>query len=106
MEEEPEGEDLEEDSAGHKYVLPFFFKSVTKHFYINVCFHCLTIFLSEKSEEEEEVRPLTKEEEEVEVMHSWVEAGGFPAHPEGEAKELLAGVSVFPCSSSFLPLYT
>ena len=41
------------------------------------------------------MRPLMKEEEEVEVMHSWVEAGGFPAHPEEEAKELLAEVSSF-----------
>ena len=41
------------------------------------------------------MRPLTKEEEEVEVMQSWVEAGGFPACPEEEAKELLAEVSSF-----------
>ena len=43
------------------------------------------------------MRPLTKEEEEVEVLHSWVEAGGFPAHPKEKAKELLAEVSSFPC---------
>ena len=36
-----------------------------------------------------------KEEEEVDVLQSWVEAGGFPAHPEEEAKELLAEVSSF-----------
>ena len=41
------------------------------------------------------MRPLTKEEEEVEVMQSWVEAGGFPACPEEEVKELLAEVSSF-----------
>ena len=45
------------------------------------------------------MRPLMKEEEEVEVMHSWVEAGGFPACPKEEAKELLAEVSSFPCFS-------
>ena len=41
------------------------------------------------------MRLLMKEEEEVEVMHSWVEAGGFLAHPEEEAKELLVEVSSF-----------
>ena len=61
--------------------------------YVTVCFYCLTIFLSDESEEER--RPLTKEEEEVEVIWSWVEAGGYPAHPEEEAKELLAAVSSF-----------
>ena len=47
------------------------------------------------------MRPLTKEEEEVEVMQSWVEAGSFPAHPEEEAKELLAEESSF--SWVFIP---
>ena len=32
-------------------------------------------------------------------MCSWVEAGGFPAYPEEEAKELLAEVSSFSCFS-------
>ena len=32
-------------------------------------------------------------------MHSWVEAGDHPAHPEQEAKELLAKVSSFSWSS-------
>ena len=31
------------------------------------------------------------------MLQSWVEAGGFPACPEEEAKELLAEVSSFPC---------
>ena len=38
-----------------------------------------------------------KEEVEVEMLHSWVEAGGFPACPKEEAKELLAELSSFPC---------
>ena len=62
-----------------------------------VCLYHLIIFLSDKSEEEGEARLLTKEEEEVDVLQSWVEAGGFPAHPEEEAKGLLAEVSPFPC---------
>ena len=45
------------------------------------------------------MRPLMKEEEVVEMMHSWVEAGGFPAHPKEEAKELLAEVSSLSCFS-------
>ena len=44
-----------------------------------------------------------KEEEEVEVLHSWVEAGGHPACPEEEVKELLAEVSSFSCFS-ILPI--
>ena len=72
--------------------------------YITVCFYCLTIFLSDELEEER--RPLTKEEEGVEVIQSWVEAGGHPAHPEEEAKELLVAVSSFSWSSiSPIPLH-
>ena len=69
--------------------------SSNQQLYTTVCFYCLTIFLSDKSEEEGEVRLLTKEEEEVDVLQSRVEAGGFPACPEDEAKELLADVSSF-----------
>ena len=59
------------------------------------------------SEEEEGAKPLTKEEdEEVDVLHSWVEAGAFPACPEEEAKGPLAEVSPFLCSPSFPPLFT
>ena len=47
------------------------------------------------------MRPCTKEEEEVEVIWNWVEAGGHPAHPEEEAKELLAEVSSFSWFSIF-----
>ena len=49
---------------------------------------------------------LTKEEEEVDVMQSWVEAGGFPAQPEEEAKGLLAEASSSPCPPFYLPLST
>ena len=45
---------------------------------------------------------LTKEEEGVEVMQSWVEAGGFQARPEEEAKGLLAEASSSPCPPFFL----
>ena len=36
---------------------------------------------------------MTKEEEDVDVLHSWIEVGGLPAHPEEEAKGLLAEVN-------------
>ena len=41
-------------------------------------FTSLPSFLDE-SEEEGAAQPLSKEEEEVEVMRSWMEVGGFPA---------------------------
>ena len=108
-EEEPEGEVLGEDSTGSIYLyltkgqlignFPFFS-------YTSACFYCSTISLLDESEEEGVVQPLTKEEEEVEVMQSWVEAGGFPAQPEEEAKELLAEASLSPCPPFSLPLST
>ena len=108
--EESEGEDLGEDSTGNKYNLYFtqgqfskqFFSSFLL-FYTGACLYCSTIFPLDESEEEERVKLLTKEE--VDVMCSWVEAGGFPAQPEEEAKGLLAEVSSFPCSRYFLPLF-
>ena len=39
-------------------------------------------------------------------MQSWVEAGGFPAQPQEEAKGLLAEASLSPCPPFFLPLST
>ena len=52
----------------------------------SACLYCSIIFPLDESEEEERVKLLTKEEEEVDVMCSWMEAGGFPAQPEEEAK--------------------
>ena len=59
-------------------------RSVTKQspFLLYTCahFYFSTIFsFLDESEEEGAVQPLSKEEEEVEVMRSWLEAGGFPA---------------------------
>ena len=39
---------------------------------------------------------MTKEEEDINILHSWMEKGGQPALPEGEAQGLLAEVSKFP----------
>ena len=40
---------------------------------------------------------MTKEEEDVDILCSWMEVGGQPALPEGEAQGLLAEVSKLPC---------
>ena len=47
---------------------------------------------------------LTQEEEDIDVIRSWVEVGGHPARQEGEAKELLSEVSHIPLFSP-LPLF-
>ena len=51
--------------------------------------------------EEEGMKPVTMEEEEedIDVLHSWMEVVGLPAHPEEEAKVLLAEVNSFLCFS-------
>ena len=59
-----------------------------------------------ESEEEGVVQPLSKEEEEVEVMRSWVEVGSFPAQAEEEAKGLLSEVGLSSCPPFSLPLST
>ena len=69
------------------------------------CFSTILSFLDE-SGEERAVQPLSKEEEEVEVMRSWVEVGGFAAQPEEEAKGLLSEASLSPCPPFSLPLST
>ena len=51
-------------------------------------------------------QPLSKEEEEVEVMGSWMEAGGFPVQQEEEAKWLLSEVGSSSCPPFSLPLST
>ena len=49
---------------------------------------------------------MTKEEGDVDMLHSWIEVGGHPACPEEEAKRLLAEVNKFLCPFPFhLPLY-
>ena len=65
--------------------------------------HC-SPFLSlpdESEQEGEKGRPLTQEEEDIDVIRSWVEVGGHPARQEGEAKELLSEVSHIPIFLSF-----
>ena len=47
---------------------------------------------------DESVEAMPKKEEEVEVLRSWVEAGGFPARPEEEAKSVMMEVSPPSCA--------
>ena len=44
---------------------------------------------------------MTKEEEDIDILHSWMEVGGQPALPEGEAQVLLAEVSKSSCPLGF-----
>ena len=40
----------------------------------------------ELEQEEEKERPLTQEEEDIDIIRSWVEVGGHPARQEGEVE--------------------
>ena len=77
------------------------FSSLYRHPFFSTIFSFL-----DESKEEGAVQPLSKEEEEVEVMRSWVEAGGFPAQQEEEAKGLLSEEGSSPCPPFSLPLST
>ena len=69
--------------------------------------HC-SPFLSLPDESEHEVekgRQLTQEEQDIDVIRSWVEVGGHPACQEGEAKELLSEVSHIPSFSPLPPFF-
>ena len=109
-EEEPEGEVLGESDTGSLLFPPFFFFcTLTLQIHLCTCLHFLSSQLapSDDSEEgdEEARRPMTKEEEDIDILRSWMEVGGHPAHPEEEAQGLLAEASKFPCLFPFhLPL--
>ena len=55
------------------------------------------MLLTDESDEEELVITETKEEQELGVICSWMDVGGFPVLPEEEVQWLLCKV----CSSSF-----
>ena len=46
-----------------------------------------------------------QEEEDIDVLRSWVEVGGCPAHQEEDAKELLTEVKYIPMPFSFFVFY-
>ena len=84
----------------------FHTRPINKQFYTSAHSYCFTISFSDEFEEEGSGDLLTKEEEDVEVMWSWMEVGGCLAHPEEEEKGLLAEASSFPGSPFLLPLST
>ena len=49
------------------------------------------------SDELVEAIPLTKQEEEIGIVWSWVKVGGFPAQPKEEAKTVMMEVSPPSC---------
>ena len=91
---------LGEDSTGNLIGPLSFFYYFTEQIHISISLYCpLQLSSLDGSEEEERTRPATKEEEDVDILQSWMEVGGLPACPEEEAKGLLAEVNSFPCFS-------
>ena len=72
------------------YVYIFF---STHHYCIFYSWAFPFFFLADESTDEEVSRPQTKEEEDIDILCSWVQVRGFPAHPE-EAWGLLLEVSL------------
>ena len=82
---------------------PLFTTLLIKSIFVFVCTASF-LYLSPSDESEEEdgkMRPSTKEEEDVDMIRSWMQVGGHPAHPEEEAKGLLLEVNAFLCFFSF-----
>ena len=112
-EEEPKGEVLSERSSGSTSFLkdelttlclpPCEGTICSFSFLLHALIYLQSFILSflDESTEGEMAGPLTKEEEEVETMRSWIKVGGFPAQPEGEAKAVL--MEVGPPSCIYLP---
>ena len=70
--------------------------------------HCSPLLsLPDESEQEgEKGRPITQEEEDIDVIRSWVEVGGHPACQEGEAKSYYQRLVISPYfSPSLFPFF-
>ena len=110
-EEEPEGEVLGESNTGSLVLPPlgFHFNLTSSFLYLFTLppFFLITFpfQMTPKEENGEDRRLMTKEEEDVDILCSWMEVGGQPALPEGEAQGLLAEVSKFPCPLSLLFIF-
>ena len=76
----------------------FFYYDCTDQISLVLCFIFTVSPLFLDDSDEEERRLLTKEEEDIDILHSWMEVGGQPALPEGKAQGLLAEVSKSSCS--------
>ena len=112
-EEEPEGETVVgpsgEDTIHSSGITPsllsflllLIYPYTYAYFFLNTSLLHISLlsfslfFLADKSTDEEISRPRTKEEEDVDTLHSWVQVGRFPAHLEEEAQGLLLEVSLF-----------
>ena len=96
--------------------------SLVTNLYMYIFFNILPLiltsffFLADESTDEEVSRPKTKEEDDIDMLHSWIQVGGLPAQLEEEALGLLLEVgSLFFLSACcpygflfpfiFLPLY-
>ena len=110
-EEEPEGEVLGDSDTGSSEKIYIFFRFFVSFIFFNpifigiICLGLLitllppALFLDESEQEGEKGWPLTREEEDLDIIRSWVEVCGHSARQEEEAKELLAEVIIFPCLS-------
>ena len=71
---------------------------------IYIAFFLFLLPSDDSEEEEEKGRPLTQEEEDIDIIRSWVETGGHPAHQEEDIKELLTEVKYI--LMSFSPFFS
>ena len=115
-EEEPEGEDVveEEGLVNHPHnklaPLPQLVLIPSSSFFLSFNFsefsHILILILStDESDEETVLKPKTKEEEELGIVHSWMEVGSFPALPEEEARGLLQEVGLLFLSDTCMTVF-
>ena len=98
-EEEPEGEavagpgkEATAHSSGNTPSVPLISLVINSYictFFFSTChYSSLTLgifFLADESADEEVPRPQTKEEEDINMLHSWMQVGDFPAQPDKEA---------------------
>ena len=106
-EEEPEGEVLGDSDTGS--LLYSSSDQFTDPIHTGICLYCLFLFCSPSDDSEEEEgkgRPHTQEEEDIDVIRSWMEVGGHPARQEEEAQGLLAEVIHIPLSLSLFIFFS
>ena len=97
--EEPEGKVLGESSTGSLLFPPLFITLWNKFMFVLVYTALLYNFPLQMNPKKKMKRQnlWSKRRKDVDVLHSWMEVGGHPAHPEEEAKGLLAEVNAFLC---------
>ena len=112
-EEEPEGKVLGNSNTGslsYSFPLPISYSfplpnTLLIQFKLVLFILPSLFFFSDDSEGEvKKRRPLMQEEEDIDMIRSWVKVRGDPAHQEEEVKELLAEVKHIPMSLSFVDL--